>query len=297
MYDNPVYNVPLHRVLESLGSKKGSVRDMYFSPLRSESNASLHVDPVNNRWYDHGAGVGGTNVQLVMMALHLSKQAATQYIAALDPSLQARPPQEERKPACEVKRVRDITSNYIARYVEGRKIPLELARLYCKEVIMHHNVKDENYTLLGFPNNAGGYAMVSPSGYKSTTKAGITTIDTQGKMSVRPSSGSVAVFEGFFDFLSWQVMQSCKCPNCDVVVLNSVNNLQKASAFIGAHDRIICFLDNDEAGQRTTQAIERQNPGKEVVDMSDLYGDHKDLNDMLQASRGYSGSMHLCPDM
>lgn len=297
MFDNPVYNVPLHKILESFGCKKGNVRDMFFSPLRSETNASLHVDPSTNRWYDHGAGVGGTNVQLVMMARHLSKDAAIKYIISLDPSLSAQLPQEARKPACEVRRVRELSSNYIARYVEGRKIPWELAQLYCKEIIMHHNVKNENYTLLGFPNNAGGYAMVSPSGYKSTTKAGITTIDTQGKMSVKPSSKSVAVFEGFFDFLSWQVMQSSKLPNCDIVVLNSVNNLQKASAYIAQHDKIVCFLDNDEAGQHCTQAIERQNPDKEVVDMSDLYGNHKDLNEMLQASRGYTENMRLSPTM
>ena len=31
MFDNPVYNVPLHKILESFGCKKGNVRDMFFS--------------------------------------------------------------------------------------------------------------------------------------------------------------------------------------------------------------------------------------------------------------------------
>ena len=34
---------------------------------------------------------------------------------------------------------------------------------------------------------------------------------------------------------------------------------------------------------------------KEVVDMSNLYSQHKDLNDMLKASRGYSSNMRLTP--
>ena len=107
----------------------------------------------------------------------------------------------------------------------------------------------------------------------------------------------MAIFEGFFDFLSWQVMQSSKTPSCDVVVLNSVNNLGKALAYIDAHDKVQCFLDNDPAGKRCLQEVRNLMAGKEIVDMSDLYRDQKDLNEMLQASRGYSSSMNLTPGM
>ena len=37
--------------------------------------------------------------------------------------------------------------------------------------------------------------------------------------------------------------------------------------------------------------------GKEVTDMSELYAQNKDLNEMLQASRGYSANMRLTPRM
>ena len=155
-----------------------------------------------------------------------------------------------------------------------------------------------NFTLLGFPNNVGGYALKAPNGFKSTTKAGITTLNNEGKMTAVPSSSRVAVFEGFFDFLSWQVMQSSRTPTCDVVVLNSVNNIQKASAYIGLHDSALCFLDNDAAGKKCLQTIEQQlMKGKEVTDMSSLYGKNKDLNEMLQASRGYSAHMRLSPKL
>ena len=110
---------------------------------------------------------------------------------------------------------------------------------------------------------------------------------------MEPSSKSVAIFEGFFDFLSWQVMQSSKAPSCDVVVLNSVNNLEKARSYITAHDKANCFLDNDAAGEKCYQGVRDMMKGKEVLDMSDLYGPHKDLNEFLQASRGYSSQMKL----
>ena len=197
-------------------------------------------------------------------------------------------------PKSEIKAVSEIRSDYLINYLQKRKIPLELARQYCKEVIVRNPQKGMNFTLLGFPNNMGGYALNAPTGFKSTTKAAVTTINTEGKMSVTPSSKSVAVFEGFFDFLSWQMMQGSKTPSCDIVVLNSVNNLQKATAFIGAHEKITGFLDNDEAGQKCQTALERLFPGK-VTDMSDLYGKYKDLNEMLQNSRGYTAEMKLTP--
>ena len=39
---------------------------MYLSPLRQEDTASFHVDYTKNLWYDHGAGVGGSIIDLVM---------------------------------------------------------------------------------------------------------------------------------------------------------------------------------------------------------------------------------------
>lgn len=109
----------------------------------------------------------------------------------------------------------------------------------------------------------------------------------------KPSSSKVAVFEGMFDFLSWRVMQSSEQPTCGVVILNSVNNLKRAADYIQSHDGVTCFLDNDAAGEKCYQDIRDLMKGKDVLDMSDLYGQYKDLNEMLQASRGYSLNMRL----
>ena len=286
MFDNPFYNFPLDRILDELGCKKGG-KDMYFSPFREESEASLHIDRGKNLWYDHGSGLGGTNIQLIMLARHCSQKEAYSFIASIDPTLSARTSVPEKKKGSEIISVREIRSGYLMRYLESRKIPVDLARLYCKEVIVRNNEKERNFTLIGFENNAGGYALKSPSGLKSTSRAGITTIDTEGKRSVVPTTDNVSIFEGFFDYLSWQVLQSTDMPNCDVLVLNSVNNLSKAEAYIKGHSAAMCFLDNDEAGRRTLQAVRRMIPDNDIKDMSCLYGRYKDLNEMLQLSRGY----------
>ena len=88
-------------------------------------------------------------------------------------------------------------------------------------------------------------------------------------------------------------MQSSLCPSCDVVVLNSVSNLNRASDYLRLHDKIICFLDNDMAGQKAFASIKAMLPGKQITDMSHLYQKHKDLSEMLQESRGYTAGIKL----
>ena len=72
---------------------------MYFSPFREESVASLHIDREKNLWYDHGSGLGGTNVQLIMLARHCSQKEAYSFIAAIDPTLSVLTPMPERRKA------------------------------------------------------------------------------------------------------------------------------------------------------------------------------------------------------
>ena len=287
--DNPIYDFPIDKVLEALGSRMES-KDMYFSPMRDERTASIHVDRVKNVWYDHGLAVGGTNVDLVMMARNCSKEDAKKFIRSLSPNLEASV-QESRlerekigrtESKLEIREVKPVWSYYIRKYAESRKIPEDLLQRYCREVIVRNKERGQNFNYIGFE---------APSGFKYTNKAGITTIDTSGERSVKPSSESVAVFEGFFDFLSWMVMQNTKTPTCDIVVLNSVTNLDRALDYLKAHKSVIAFTDRDDAGRLCMERMKSLLPGKEVKDMSELYKNHKDLNEMLVASRGYGCNM------
>lgn len=289
MFENPYYNYPIDKVVEALGGRKGG-KDMYFSPLRDEKTPSLHVDRKKNLWYDHGAGMGGTNVQLIMMLKRCSQKEAYRFISSLDPTVQPVTKEQmdtDRKSGNRIVSVGCIRSEYLTNYILSRKIPLELARRYCREVIMKNETKNQHYTLIGFRNNADGYTLRSPSGYKSTNKSGITTIDLNGTHTVVPSSDTVSIFEGFFDFMSWLVLQSVECPTCDAVVLNSVALFKYAEDYVRLHDKIILFLDNDAAGEKTVTTIRSVCSDKEITDMSSLYKEYKDLNEMLQNSSGF----------
>ena len=127
--------------------------------------------------------------------------------------------------------------------------------------------------------------MKSPYGYKSTTRAGITTIDSHGQRSLQPSSGAVYVFEGFFDFLSLLAIQETEMLDADVVILNSINNLHRAIPYFQHHSRIDAFLDNDNAGRSCLETMRNTLPGIAVVDRSQLYHEYKDLNEYLIAKK------------
>ncbi len=320
MFDNPVYNYPIERILEELGCEKGG-RDMWCSPFREEHTPSFHVNPRENVWFDHGIGEGGTNVKLLMMAKGLEKKEAERWILERCPELRQAQGQprtaggterrsetgdtgvkQNRTPVRETarqapKKLEIVETSrlkgsdyYLLNYVQSRNVDPRVAMTYCDHVVVRNNEKRQNYDLLGFMNTNGGYALKAPSGFKMTNKAGISIINTEGQMNdlaKEPQSKSVSVFEGFFDFMSWLTLQNTTKPFTDVVVLNSVTNLERALDYLGKHEQIYAFTDRDQAGRQCLDKMREYFPGKEVKDMSDLYKQHNDLNEMLMASAGY----------
>ena len=81
------------------------------------------------------------------------------------------------------------------------------------------------------------------------------------------------------DFLSAETLQVTG--NADCLVLNSVANVKKVVELLDGYGRIGCFLDRDEAGQRTLATLTGQY-GERVTDRSVLYDGCKDLNEYLQ---------------
>ena len=84
------------------------------------------------------------------------------------------------------------------------------------------------------------------------------------------------------DFLSYLTIKCNDSPTCNIAVLNSVANAQKAVPFLARHRSIYTFLDNDDAGRKALAEIERLCPQSKVINQSDFYRGHKDLNDYLR---------------
>ena len=64
-------------------------------------------------------------------------------------------------------------------------------------------------------------------------------------------------------------------------MLNSVGNLAKSFRYLDGYKTINCYLDNDEAGRKTFEAL-RTRYAEKAVDCSGIYADSKDLNEHLQ---------------
>ncbi len=294
MADNLISSFPIADLLSALGARPGNYKNTFHSPFREDANASLHIDPVRNVWFDHGAGIGGGNIDLVIKCRGGSPRDAAQYILSLQqgrtmpgPAINGEKITKEDFPtakplASRIRLVRDLRSPYLLRYMAFRGIPEAIATRYCEEVILRGKVDGRLYDNIGFRNNNGGYSLKAPSGFKSTTKAGVTTIDTQGGFSEVATSRMVSVFEGFFDFLSWLAKGNTEVPSTDVVVLNSVSNIRRAVPYLRIHDTIICYLDNDEAGQTALETLKRLREDlyhPTILDGSSFYDGYKDLNE------------------
>ena len=90
--------------------------------------------------------------------------------------------------------------------------------------------------------------------------------------------------DGFIDYLSWMVL-GLGCGD-DYLVLNSVALLERSYGFLDRYGHIRCYLDRDEAGRRTLEAL-RKRYGNKIEDCSALYKGYKDLNEYLQNMDGY----------
>lgn len=87
------------------------------------------------------------------------------------------------------------------------------------------------------------------------------------------------------DFLSYLTIKKYPAFSLNVVVLNSVANLDKAIPFLQCNNNIHLFLDRDEAGRKATAEIVSRCPQSEVIDHSGFYIGYKDVNDYLRAKK------------
>jgi len=164
-----------------------------------------------------------------------------------------------------------------------RRISEALANMYLKQIFLQDTQQpDRKINGFAFANDKGGYEISIPGKEKSF------------KTSLKPkspttfmarSSKKLYVFEGMWDFLSWQEMQDKIDPDHHTVVLNSLAFCEEILTQIIAAkesiDTVILFLDNDDAGLKATHTMTEQltDEGFIVRSMDSLYKGYKDLSD------------------
>ena len=271
--------IPIADFLNAMGiqpqKQKGGIL-WYNAPYRTERTPSFKVDTNKNVWFDFGIGKGGDIFDLagefigsgdfLLRAAFIAKSGTCPL-----PVLKQPQKNREREPAFEDIWVQPLQDTRLLGYLEERGINAHVAIPNCEEV--RYRVRGKRYYAIGFRNDAGGLELRN-----RIFKGCIPPKDISLK---RNGSDVCAVFEGFMDYLS--AMQLGIIAS-DWLVLNSVSNVEKAVKVLQGYERIECYLDNDEAGQRAFQKL-RDSFGDKVIDRSSLYADHKDLNDYLLSQR------------
>ena len=259
---------------------------LYHAPYRDDHNASLKVDFARNLWYDFGLCRGGSIIDLVMLLkgssiretiAELTGEATSSFHSSAIPQ----PPKAEQKLILPTtaRRIQSISKDlppHLQHYLQWeRGVDLSLAKPYLHAV--SYEVGGRAYTAIGFSNQAGGYELRDDKAFKGTiAPKDISVIRGTNEQ------GAYNLFEGFIDFLSYLTMKG-KEAQASSIVLNSVNNIYKAVAYLREHhiSEVRAFLDNDEAGRKAL--LHLREAGIEVKDMSGLYAPHKDLNEWLCA--------------
>jgi hypothetical protein len=281
--------IDLVNYLASLGYQPQSIRNenyWYNSPLRDEHTPSFKVDRKLNLWYDHGTGHGGDLIDfgtqyfrcgISDFLLRISQQQ-TEHAFSFQPQTQqevapaainfAGERKEESKIA--ILENRPLTEPSLLDYLKKRCIPQDIADRYCREVdfLLYGKI----YTVIGFENNTGGYDLRSENFKGSSAPKDITLIDNHTEY--------LAVFEGFFNFLSHQTINQNKqlpLPNC--LVLNSLSFFERSRPLMEKYRQVHLNLDRDAAGIKHTQ--EALKWSGRYIDRSHLYQGHKDLNEWL----------------
>jgi hypothetical protein len=235
----------------SLGYQPQKIRNndyWYLSPLREEKTASFKVHRKLNVWYDFGVVKGGTLVHFGVQYFNCSASEFLNRISGnnfINFSFHQPVIAGEKKDKSESKIVivseHSLTAKPLLEYLEKRRIPMAIADRFCREI--EFSLYGKKQSAIGFKNDSKGYELRSGNFKGSTSPKGITTIDS--------NAIHITVFEGFFNFLSWQVLllknneeqlQRLTKIQTDFLILNSLSFFDKMRQKMEKHSVVNLFL-------------------------------------------------------
>lgn len=277
-----IRRLPLETFLQRLGHSPTVQKrhDLWYNaPYREERTPSFKVNTDRNVWFDFGLGRGGDiftlagelagSTDFLTQAKYISEAVGGNFVPRPAPR-----PAKERisEPAFQEVEQRTLLYGVLKGYLSERGIPSEVAARHCRQV--SYRVHGKSYFAIGFQNVSGGWELRSKLFKGCIPPKDISLVSRQGT-----PTDACDVFEGFFDFLSAATLGLTE--KNDALVLNSVGNLANSFRYLDGYKTINCYLDNDEAGRKTFEAL-RIRYADRAVDRSGIYAGSKDLNEHLQ---------------
>lgn len=257
---------------------------IYKSPYREEKTPSMEVNTEKNVWYDHGTANGGTIIDLVMLLQNISAVETLSYLSEIYPNIkpfsfcqQKNLSQRSLNSQLKIIDVKSVTHFALIEYLRSRKITINIAERYLKEITFKTwsftSNEYKTYWALGFKNDKGGYELRNKY-FKGCSSKHITTIPGI-------KDDQLNIFEGFFDFLSSIALNKTGELKFDSLILNSVALKEKTLDIICKYEKINLFMDNDQAGKEAVIFFRKHH--NQVRDFSEtIYpAPCKDLNQYL----------------
>jgi hypothetical protein len=288
----------------------------YLSPFRQETEPSFKLSATDKAFFDFGLGSGGNildfikqyrQLATVEQALEVLDDLMGGYAAASVRTVQPRLPlfddvptpvahppvnipvrpavrteaKQEQPAGIQIQKVRPLQNRALMQYLEGRGIPVVLARHFVEEAYYTVQGRERTYFGLAWQNEVGGYELKNAYFTGVSGKKGVSLV--KRKSSDDPSH-TLRVFEGMMDCLSWLVWEKRAFPDCPVLILNSVAMKDQATTLIRTLtvEDVLLYLDHDEAGRTLTSVFQQTLADLHVSDESGLYAEHKDFNAFLQ---------------
>lgn len=259
---------------------------LYLSMLRdSDTTPSFSVNDKLGTWFDFGEGKGGNIIDFGLQYWKglpfpeiLEKIVLTcgGSVPVLAPPVYKRQPSAEKEPSYEILDIKDLGSNAaILNYLESRGVG-QVAEGRLKEI--YYYVEDEDkkrnkFFAAGWQNEQGAWEIRNLNFKGCLGNKAISFIPNSEK--------KLAVFEGFFNYLSWLTANPF-APD-SVLVLNSLSLLQAGIRKAKGFQDISLFLDNDPSGRKATLDFTSALPW--AKDRAGIYIGYNDYNDLIVAER------------
>lgn len=290
-----VKRIDMVEYLERLGYKPAKIRNndyWYLSPLRDEKTPSFKINRIKNVWYDHAIGKGGTLVDFgklyyqctvkdLLSKLENEKGISVSFHPQIKSIAGERKELSTQPGKITIISSEAINSQTLRNYLQSRRIPLDIANQFCREI--GFELYGKKHLAIGFQNPSGGYELRNYYFKGSSTPK-------EPRLIQQKDSNGLTVFEGFFSFLSYMALQHIKESNivelpklhADSLVLNSLSFFERSRELMEKYNTVHLFLDRDKMGvSKTEQALKWS--GK-YIDQSKHYSKFKDLNECLVKS-------------
>jgi hypothetical protein len=204
-------------------------------------------------WHDFGSDKGGSWIDLVMVLYGWDYVTAVKFLREkyLGNSEIQTPriiPKSQRVSTVKILEVKEVSHPALKKYLKERKI--EKFPEWLRE--LHWEVRGKRFFGVGTRTITGSWTVRNRLGKWNIRES---SNQRHSYSLIEKGSPYLAVFEGLFDALTWEQLEM---KETDILILNSVSNLDRALEVFGKYEVLILGLDNDDSGNLARGKIESQ---------------------------------------